>query len=376
MGASIGSPARIGGLISGAYSRRIRNPLVAHGITWAAHPRPYADELLSSWIVRVAHANGLKLQTFCHIEFGEFEIWNRDIDRQAPEWLLQRLAARSGRAFAEVWNMTLAGYESRLYYRRHSNGQQRWILPLQTVARSPKGFGLQYCPACLAADAAPYFRRAWRVALYTFCPLHRILMADRCPGCDSPVALHRLDVGRSDVYGAEPLSLCWNCGFNLRNAPQSPVHEWDCRAFASWRRLLTVIRNERSSRRMIDVGRLDVLHHFCRLLASMPTAFRFLGYVRSRTGQRGPEIERGRFAFEHRPLAERHHLLSLGWWLMGKWPSRVRSAWKSKAIRYNLLLKDFANPPDWYAAAVQDFNRRNLAGHRHSQPGSQPIVPL
>ncbi len=56
------------------------------------HLKPLPDELLSSWLVRIAHGHGMKLQTFCAVIFGrEKSIWNRDIDKLAPEWLVMRL---------------------------------------------------------------------------------------------------------------------------------------------------------------------------------------------------------------------------------------------------------------------------------------------
>lgn len=44
---------------------------MTHGELWPAHPRPLKDELLSSWIVRVIQANGIKLQTLSRMLFGE-----------------------------------------------------------------------------------------------------------------------------------------------------------------------------------------------------------------------------------------------------------------------------------------------------------------
>jgi hypothetical protein len=45
--------------------------------------------------------------------------------------------------------------------------------------------------------------------------------------------------------------------------------------------------------------------------------------------------------FEQHTFAERYHVLGLAWWLLREWPLRLEAAWKDKAVRYNVLEKDF-----------------------------------
>lgn len=64
---------------------------------WPIRYKPLPDELLSSWLVRLAHGHGLKVQTFCNLMFGNRrQVWNRDIDRLAPDWLVEALALHTG----------------------------------------------------------------------------------------------------------------------------------------------------------------------------------------------------------------------------------------------------------------------------------------
>ena len=58
-----------------------------------AHPHPLADELLTSWFARLAYGQGLKVQTLNRLLFGsDRQLWNRDIDRLSPAWLVLALA--------------------------------------------------------------------------------------------------------------------------------------------------------------------------------------------------------------------------------------------------------------------------------------------
>ena len=86
------------------------------GELWPAHPHPYPGECLSSWIVRTAHHNGLKLQTFSDLVFGKNnQIWNRDIDRLAPGFVLQTMSNRASISLKEANKTTLKLYINRLF---------------------------------------------------------------------------------------------------------------------------------------------------------------------------------------------------------------------------------------------------------------------
>ena len=64
---------------------------------WPIRYKLLPDELLSSWLVRLAHGFGLKVQTFSNLLFGcNYQVWNRDIDRFAPDWLVEQLSSHTG----------------------------------------------------------------------------------------------------------------------------------------------------------------------------------------------------------------------------------------------------------------------------------------
>jgi hypothetical protein len=113
---------------------------------WPVRPKPFSDELLSSWLVRLVKGNGIKLQRFCDCAFGkDRQIWNRDIDRHAPHWLLRELSLRANIPLVEVGSLALSSYQGRIFKRSAAHGHQRWILPLRMYHRKRLGFGLQFC---------------------------------------------------------------------------------------------------------------------------------------------------------------------------------------------------------------------------------------
>lgn len=321
---------------------------MVHGRLWPAHPKPLPDELLSSWIVRVAQANGIKLQTLCWMLFGnERSPWNRDVDRSAPKWLIKAICEHTGAKYWDAYHTTLTTYRTILYPSRRRSGQLRWILPIRTFAMTRKGYGQQFCPQCLAEDQTPYFRKFWRTALFTFCPTHQVMLYDACPSCRVPVAFHRRDFG-VEIEKAGPICVCYACRFDFRMGarvipalPSEEIRE----IFIGMLRFVQrpVLQTER-----FDPGFFVVLHQLCRIMGSRQNRGHLGNFVAERLGFELAEIELGRTAIEHRPVAERHDFLLCALWLMTAPAERLRQAWEAKAVRYNLLLKDLEQSPSWF----------------------------
>jgi hypothetical protein len=326
------------------------------GRLWPAHPKPMPDELLSSWIVRIVRANGLKLQTFCDFAFGKaHQLWNRDIDRLAPEWLLRELAARTGTGLARVRKTTLRIYEGLFYEHWRPSGQLRWILCTGVYHRKRTLFGMQFCPQCLREDAEPYFRTHWRIAALTFCPRHLIALHDRCPACGAAVAFHRRELGRPQVVDTGPLCLCHACEFDLRNA--------ECVSFEFYdediRSLLLDVGNLAAGKpSTIDLGWLAVLHQLCKIMVSTRVSAKLAKYIALMVAAHQREISRGRYAFELRALPERSHVAQLAAWLLADPVCRLERAWKVGAVRYSDLVRDIHAMPSWYTEATDGLNRR------------------
>lgn len=329
------------------------------GKLWPAHPHPYRDELLSSWLVRVAHANGCKVQTFCHLAFKNSpEIWNRDIDRLAPEWLLKAMAHSTGTPLHLARKTTLHKFEDWLYPEYRLSGLLNWIIPLQIYHRKRLGYGLQFCPKCLSSNVEPYFRLSWRLALYTYCPEHKISTYDCCPNCHSPVVFHRQEQGKPTEFRSNVLSKCWQCQFDLRLTEPMPIQFTDGSVFKNWSMCLRSYANKFSAINLpYKFEYMAVLRHICSLIANKKLAPRLQEYLCESAGIPAIELVQEKISFEQRSVHERHHILFLAWWLLDDWPNRLYKAWYYKSIKYNLLLKDLDHSHDEYKVFVATLNR-------------------
>ncbi|WP_348009161.1 TniQ family protein [Roseateles sp.] len=188
-----------------------------HGVTrpWALRVGLLPEELFSTWLVRAALAQGCDPMDLTGSLWPRWRAWTVDLDRGLAPERLAVLAARSGVAAAELEAAMLhpllaaiaPGVEP-------SQATWPWILAQGSRNRRRQG-GLQFCPACLAEDATPYFRRSWRLAWHVGCVRHGILLSDHCGRCHSPAEPHR--VRASDVT----LCRCPSCGHDLRDTATS-----------------------------------------------------------------------------------------------------------------------------------------------------------
>ncbi len=325
------------------------------GRLWPAHPKPLPDELLSSWLVRIARANGLKLQTFCVQVFGQKrQLWNRDIDRLAPAWLLQSLAQHTGTPLRRVVDTTLLRYQGVLYERKPATGQLRWILCAGMYHRKRQAFGTLYCPRCLAEDTEPYFRTRWRVAVLCHCAHHGVELLDRCQQCGEPIAFHRQELGKPHSVDAGPMSGCHVCGADLRNAPTKKAEFYDDSIAVVSNSIADLIEGRPSP---LGAGHMVVLHQLCRIMVSRCWSARLGAYVTCMLSCSPVPISVARW-FEARTIAERRHIIQLASWLLAEPDIRIEMAWKDRAARYSDLGRDMSKWPPWFEALLHHMNRR------------------
>lgn len=321
-------------------------------------PRP--GELLSSWLVRLAIAHGLKLHTFCSLLFEKRSIWNRDIDRCADDRMLTVLAERTGTPLECVRAATLTAYEGILYERHNAQGNTFWIMPLGVYHRVRRMHGTQYCPGCLTEGNEPYFRRKWRLAFVTVCAKHRCALLDACPRCDAPVNFHRDELGERSKQVATGMAWCFNCRFDLRAAESVAPPDICGNSFVYQNSLTQSISdgwNEIGKGQMVySVLYFPVLRQLMKVLATHRGG-RLLVALCRETGAAPftPIFPKGRTDIESLRISERHRLKSLAGYLLSGWPDRFVKICMAERVWSSTLLRDFEFAPFWYWSVVRNY---------------------
>lgn len=136
-------------------------------------PRPFRNELLSSWTARVSACYGLEAPALTAWLAGQggdapFPLQLDDI---APDPGLLRIWARACRVDpARLARLSLAS--------RYPERPRQWFLERP---------GVPVCLGCFDADVTAgrdsYLRSAWKLADHVACPAHGEMLRDRCPAC-------------------------------------------------------------------------------------------------------------------------------------------------------------------------------------------------
>ena len=149
-------------------------------------PRPYRDELLSSWLARVACRYGLSAQELAgHVIAGQTPSLPLSIDDRTPaadrtgEW-----AAACGVDPERLRRLSLNRRYPRRPWSWYANVGPEWA---PSVGSRP------VCAACFDDDHAAgrdaYLRAHWQLAELCVCPRHGRLLQDRCMWCHRPLSL-------------------------------------------------------------------------------------------------------------------------------------------------------------------------------------------
>lgn len=166
------------------------------GVLWPIHPKPLSDELLSSWMIRIARAYGLTPASFWNCQAGPVHF--RRVDYHVQDGLLKLISVATATRLERVVATTLRA------------------LPGFGIARhGGKEEVIRFCPACLDED--PYFRRRWRLEFFMLCDVHEFALHNHCPICRGLVRLEQVPLG------ADSIAVCHSCGFDLRRAPAIPL---------------------------------------------------------------------------------------------------------------------------------------------------------
>lgn len=190
------------------------------------HPQPYPEELLTSWMVRLALENGWHLHTFYKEIIGyKKPIWTRDADKYDQSALIECLSVRTGVSTERIRQLSLQSYNGTLFHGNPKAAYLRWISPLGIYHRRRKLLGLQFCPLCLKEQPNGYYRKYWRVAFYTFCHKHKVLLLNECPMCSGSIEFHRTGIGyKTEKIPKIDIALCHSCGFDLRDSSTDQVY--------------------------------------------------------------------------------------------------------------------------------------------------------
>lgn len=330
-------------------------------------PRPFSDELFSSWLLRLCHANAQRLPYFTGRLTGDANFWTRDPDRFLRPGVIDTLSEATGLDADAIEALTLREFGQRLLPALPPKAQVRWITPLNKRGYRCALPGLAYCPLCL--QEAPYLRRFWRLSFVTLCERHGIPLLDVCPACAAPYAPQRHDLGRGrdwTRHAAPPFGLCAACGAEVgRSSPGEPqralqtVQAWMLGGLRTgtlpWPGEGAVPAREG----------FDVMHQLLTLALTAELQAHLIAQGLPALAQPSPRPNR---TFEDHGLADRRALLLHLATLLEGWPDGFVDHCRAAGLAKSPLVHHLRPVPAWYGAVANRLSRRGGRPVRSSGP--------
>lgn len=329
--------------------------------------KPLPDELLSSWLVRLAWSNGQHLERFWRKRLGiTRHIWHTDLDRGWLEPLISSLAAKTSTSLEEAAATTLRAYEGSVVESCQLKGTWNWILPIGRKVRTWSFHGQQYCPICLREDKMPYFRRRWRLSFSVVCPNHGIRLRDACPTCKSPVTYHESEIGVWLIQEHSPLTKCPRCGGDYRRVDRHAPTRRETTSLVAFQQTLYNVMDYNfpllgakhpSFPHLFFNGFHQILH----TLGANGDARRLRDYMITERGEKpfSPAFRTVKERFEELRLKDRVRLMKLVQPLLQDWPERFIDACHDTRLALIHLVEFHNTYPFWYEQVVKThFNHK------------------
>ena len=316
---------------------------------WPVIIKPERGEILSSWLTRLAEANGGSLQYLCWETWPGRDILMKDLDRTAPEDVLEVLRDRTGITKSRLRQMTLQGLTGSLFEEFEPGPRgMPWILPVHM--RFSRTHGAQFCPDCLK-EAVPCFRRNWRLSFITCCSRHQRLLSDSCPSCMRAINPYRCFGGLRRNTGPVPVQFCRWCGWDLRTTigeSEAPVPI----------RLSSVISLQNHLERALSDGWMHLqgigeihsipwfkgIQQIMRHLVGGGLTKRFRWVVQEEMGiqvdAEYEELFEHTHLFEQLPVLVRYNSLEMLTWILESWPDRFIKVCRMSGLRQARLFSE------------------------------------
>jgi hypothetical protein len=320
--------------------------------------KPYPDELLSSWMTRMAYRHGLTTKEMCKHIWPKYN-GNPDIDRILSDNYIQTLAERTNRTYSEINATTMAFYKHKVFTKKNiAEEPENWIIRSRII-ENRKGYkthssGLMYCPKCL--ESQPYFKKQWRLALSFACVSCGCYLIENCPHCGKGNSFIDTDqVKPADYTLLQHLVYCHHCGKDVRDCqPETAPDD------IVWvqQRLFDVMDHGVNDRVIYTESYFRVLHYLASLLLlENQTDGKIRDFVEDVYRQnnilysslRPCKVE------ELRDLTvkKRAVIIMLAHWLLEDWPYRFLDLCLANGVTSRRILKGFKNAPYWFWETVQ-----------------------
>jgi len=176
---------------------------------WVSPLQPQKDELLSSWISRVALSYYINSAELFSKHLIKYNAYKRDLDIAIfDDDFWSTLSYLSQLSVFKLKSMQILDLEGKLQKKIYINHRNRWIVASSgnIYPNKRKSKSLRFCPLCLKEKG--YYSKDSKLIFINVCTKHQVYMQDTCPKCNSIVLPIRLSPPKK-------IHECFCCGYDL-----------------------------------------------------------------------------------------------------------------------------------------------------------------
>ncbi|MFY9074075.1 TniQ family protein [Malaciobacter mytili] len=179
--------------------------------------KSFKDELLSSWLTRLAHLNYINLKSFLGTYFPNKNYATKDIDLFLfDDYFYAKISSLTDIPIKNIKYLQLYKYQSYIEEDISNLARHHWVTPiLHNIKKKNKFLAIRYCPHCLKEKA--YFKSSWRIMFVNICLKHKIYLLNKCPNCSSIITYTKTN-SNLEIYN------CTNCNVDLRKSISKKVN--------------------------------------------------------------------------------------------------------------------------------------------------------
>lgn len=174
---------------------------------WASHPQPKDDEVIESWLFRLASSNHISVKDlllFVHTQAGTTSSLSYDLTQKDCFYLSEATTV-------PYENLRLRWKMSTVHRYRYINTDSYNVEMRQLKFKGMTSF----CSGCLHSDL--HGRQHWLEPRELFCDLHDNVLDRMCPICDTPVTI------LSSTRSSGNLFVCYKCKTELSTVTHEPL---------------------------------------------------------------------------------------------------------------------------------------------------------
>lgn len=344
--------------------------------TLPAFVKPYPDELLSSWLVRLSFEHGLNKSMLLR-QLGLVKEASK-IDKCNDDRELSMLANLANCTIQEIREMTLESYRNKLFAVNnfsYSKIPSVWIT--KSHFRSKSGLrteNLLFCPSCLSKENKPaYFRKHWKLSISFVCTECCCYLKDCCPHCG--ISASAMNTGAQVGINQTVRDYMLTCGGCLNDISEC-IPDIAPQAIMDMQTMINKYLKQPDSNTIRNsVKFFLILQKTAIMLQSKWIRENHCSLLSNVIRDSGVNCALDdRYQLARLPLKQQANLYAMAKWLLDEWPVRFIKYCKMSKIAREDLLKHYPDTPEWFQTRVNSGLPERIPVTKSAPKAKEPEI--